>query len=162
MRARMDSGLVIRGKRIILVVLLQIQKVTDEHLTKAGHSFPGSCADFWTGDEQMEQPKTKSVGSCCSSCRKNNWFHYLQPIAGSPIIPTGPIISLPPTSIWTDPVPVSVREFLGIKLRMVRRSTDDELLNYLMYRYNYKRYRIFVGALAWITVNVTQPNYLPG
>ncbi len=45
-------------------------------------------------------------------------------------------------------------EFSGIELTMVRRTIDEALWNYLVYRYHYKSYKILVGAhlkyIAWL------------
>lgn len=45
-------------------------------------------------------------------------------------------------------------EFSSIELTMVRRTSDESLWNYLVYRYHYKSYKIIVGAhlkyIAWL------------
>jgi hypothetical protein len=51
-----------------------------------------------------------------------------------------------------------IDEFPGIKLKMVRRTADEALWNYLVHQYHYKSYTIIVGAhLKYIAYLDDQP-----
>ena len=144
----MDTELVIRGKRITPFVLSQIQKVTEEHWAKGRTFISRELCRLWDWRQANETPKDQV---CRILLRKleDKGLVSLPPakcgISNHPkrryYIPPDPV-----PNICTVPVVGSVSNFPGIQLRMVRRTPEEELWNYLMYRYHYKSYRIIVGA----------------
>ncbi len=44
------------------------------------------------------------------------------------------------------PITGKLKAFLPVQLKMVRRCPEEELWNYLVYRYHYKSYKIIVGS----------------
>lgn len=144
----MDKEIVIRNRRITPLVLSQIQSVVENHWAKGRTYISRELCHLW----DWRQPNGIYKDQVCRILLRkleHKGHINLPPAKGGSADHSKRryyVSPDPPPQICTEPVSGSVEEFPGIELRMVRRTPEEDLWNYFMYRYHYKSYRIIVGA----------------
>lgn len=156
----MATELIIRGKRIAQSDLSQIHSVIHENWDKGRTFISRELCRLWDWRQANGVYKDQV---CRILLRKleDKGLITLPPsktgIRNHPkrryYIPPDP-----PPEFCTQGLEGSLRQFPQVKLRMVRRTHDEPLWNYLMYTYHYKSYRIIVGAhLKYMAYLDTRP-----
>ncbi len=151
----MTTELIIRGKHITPAVLRQIKSVIAKRWDLGRVAISRELCRLW--DWRQENGYLKEQ-VCRILLRKleDKGFITLPPsksgIANSPhrryYVPPSD-----PPEVDDTPLEVIFGDLPPIRLAMVRRTADEGLWNYLVYRYHYEGFRIIVGAhlkyIAW-------------
>jgi hypothetical protein len=151
--------MVIRGKRIGDVELARIKQIAKCHWDKGRTFISRELCETWNWRQHNGQLKDQVCRILLNRLEQRNLI-ALPPRQGGTTkgkkryyIPPAE----PPRFIDT-PLEGRLKEFPAIRLEMVRRTPDEALWNYLVYRYHYKSYKIIVGAhLKYIAYMENRP-----
>lgn len=144
----MDSDLVIRGKRIGPEDLWQIRNVVRRHWRRGRTAISRELCRVWQWRYENGCLKDQVCRLLLRQLEDRQLITLPAPKRGISNHPNRRYY-LPPGPqpvLCREPIEGFLRDFPRVELRMVRRTEEEELWNYLVYRYHYKSYRILVGA----------------
>ncbi len=144
----METDFVIRGRRITPEVLCQIESVINQSWDKGRTAISRELCQIWDWRQENgvlkdqvcrlllrrleDKQLIKLPPSKTGISNHLNRRYYIPPD--------------PPPKYPKAPLEGRLKDFPPVRLRMVRRTSEEALWNYLVYRYHYKSYRIIVGA----------------
>ena len=144
----MDPKLIIRGKRITPAVLRQTKSVVAKHWDRGRVAISRELSRVW--DWRQENGYLKEQ-VCRILLRKleDKGFVTLPPAKSGLANRPHRRYYVPPSKppeVDDTPLETAFGELPPIRLTMVRRTADEWLWNFLVYRYHYAGFRIIVGA----------------
>ncbi len=144
----MSTELIIRGKRITPEVLCQIKEVTKQSWDKGRTAISKELCQLWDWRQENGVLKDQVCRLMLRRLEDKQLITLPPPQRGLSNPPQRRyyIPPDPPPQFPKAPLEGGLKNFPGLSLHMVRRTKDEALWNYLVYRYHYKSYRIIVGA----------------
>lgn len=144
----MSTDLVIRGKHITPEVLCQIQEVAKQSWRKGRTAISRELCLLWDWRQENGALKDQVCRILLRRLEDKQLITLPPPQKGLSNHPERRyyIPPDPPPQFPKAPLEGRLKDFPAVRLRMVRRTRDEALWNYLVYRYHYKSYRIIVGA----------------
>jgi len=139
--------LIIRGKRIGASELAQINNTARENWDKGRVFISRRLCEEWNWRQYNGQLKDQVCRILLNRLEEKRLITLPPRKNGSNnakrryYVPPDP-----PPKFPAQALDGRIDEFSPIELRMVRRTPEEALWNYLVYRYHYKSYKIIVGA----------------
>ena len=143
----MDNELVIRGKRITPDVLWQIKSVVEQCWSKGRTAISRELCLLWDWRQENGTLKDQVCRLLLRRLEDKQLITLPPPMRGVSNHPNRRyyVPPDPPPEFSCAAVDGHLKQSPPVRLCMVRRTQDEALWNYLVFRYHYKGYRIIVG-----------------
>ena len=143
-----QTDLIIRGRHITPEVLCQISEVTKQSWDKGRTAISKELCHIWDWRQENGALKDQVCRLLLRRLEDKQLITLPPPQRGLSNHPQRRyyIPPNPPPQFATDRLEGHLHDFPSVRLCMVRRTKDEALWNYLVYRNHYKSYRIIVGA----------------
>ena len=143
----METNFVFRGRHITPEVLCQINSVVNRYWDKGRTAISRQLCLLWDWRQENGTLKDQVCRLLLRRLEDKQLITLPPPKRGISNHPNRRyyIPPDPPPEYPSYPLEGRVKDLSPVKLYMVRRTKDEALWNYLVYRYHYKSYRIIVG-----------------
>jgi len=144
----MNGELIVRGRRITPDDLCQIRNVIQEHWHLGRMFISKELCRRWDWRQANGFFKDQVCRILLRKLEDKGLIVLPPSKTGRANTPARRyfIVPDPPPDVCTDPVEGTLGQFPLVDLRMIRRTQEEPLWNYLIYKYHYKSFRIIVGA----------------
>lgn len=151
--------LVIRGKSIGKIELAQIKQTTEQHWDKGRMFISRELCELWDWRQYNGIVKDQVCRILLNRLEEKQLIKLPPRKAGGTQGKKRYYIPLEKPPEFSDMALAGrIDNFPAIQLKMVRRTSEESLWNYLVHRYHYKSYKIIVGAhLKYIAYLGDQP-----
>ena len=143
----MDQDLLIRGRLITANELQLTREIIKQHWAKGRSFISRELCRIWDWRQPNGIYKDQVCRILLRQLEQRDLIKLPPPLRGSTnknrcyyVVPN------PPPSFPQQPLEGMLKEFPSVRLKMVRRTVEEGLWNYLVYRYHYQSYKIIVGA----------------
>jgi hypothetical protein len=143
----MHGNLVIRGRVITADELQLIKDLIEQHWAKGRSFISQELCRIWDWRQPNGVYKDQVCRILLRQLERRDLIKLPPRIAGSTnknrryyVVPD------PPPSFPQHALKGKLKEFPSVRLKMVRRTAEEGLWNYFVYRYHYQSYKIIVGA----------------
>ena len=144
----METDFIIRGRRITPEVLCQINSIINQYWDKGRTTISKKLCLLWDWRQENGFLKDQVCRLLLRRLEDKHLITLPPPKRGvsSQQNRRYYIAPDPPPEYPQYPLQGQLNDFPGVKLFMTRRTKEEPLWNYLVYKYHYKSYRIIVGA----------------
>lgn len=144
----MERDLLIRGRHVRGSDLCQIKEVIAEHWERGRTAISQELCRLWDWRQHNGIYKEQVCRILLRQLEDRKLIELPAPKRGISNHPERRYYVVPDHEpvISTEPMEGPMGAFGKVQLKMVRRTVEEDLWNYLVYRYHYKSYKIIVGA----------------